>query len=117
MFQFEPVQLPHWVLREIHCCWVAELTLPSTSASDIQPPLDQPLFWLSFMPPRTCMRRKGTACETAHCMTPLEGVIAKPSAPRQKFWVALSPERKASECRLPVMLTLSGEAPTPRICV
>src|SRR4030095_2390231 len=123
MFQFEPVQLPHWVLREIHCCWVAELTLPSTSESDIQPPLDQPLSGLGFMPPRTSMRRRtstrrpATACETTDCMTPLEGVIAKPSVPRQKFWVALSPERKASECRAPVMLTLSGEAPAPRICV
>src|SRR5688572_18042292 len=37
MFQFDPVQPPHWVLREIHCCWVAELTAPSTTVSDIQP--------------------------------------------------------------------------------
>src|SRR5687767_2041073 len=117
MFQFDPVQLPHWVLREIHCCWVAELTLPSTSTSDIQPPLDQPLFWLSFMPPRTCMRRNGTACDTAHCMVPLVGWIEKPSAPRQKFWVALSPLRKALERRSPMMFTLSGEAPRPSTCV
>src|SRR5688572_13082992 len=82
MFQFEPVQLPHCVLREIHCCCVAEFTFPSTSTSDIQPPLDQPLFWLSFMPPRTCMRRKGTAWETAHWMVPLLGSMEKPSAPR-----------------------------------
>src|SRR5580704_8043682 len=33
MFQFDPVQLPHSLLREIHCCCVPESTLPSTSES------------------------------------------------------------------------------------
>ena len=35
------------------------------------------------------MRRKGTACETAHCMVPPVGVTEKPSAARQKVQVAL----------------------------
>src|ERR1035437_10274702 len=66
MFQLAPVQLRHSVLREIHCCWGPAPTLPSMRASDIHPPLAHPFFWWSTMSPRTCMRRKGTACETAH---------------------------------------------------
>src|SRR5271154_1158363 len=42
MFQFAPVQLFQSQLREIHCCWLPESTLSSTSESDIQPPLAQP---------------------------------------------------------------------------
>ncbi len=42
MFQFAPVQLFQSQLREIHCCWLPESTFPSTSESDIQPPLAQP---------------------------------------------------------------------------
>ena len=68
MFQLAPVQLPHSLLREIHCCCGPESTLPSMRVSDIQPPLAQPPFWWSTMLPSTCMRRKGTAWETAHCM-------------------------------------------------
>ena len=44
MFQLEPVQLRHSLLREIHCCCEPESTLPSMSESDIQPPLAQPWF-------------------------------------------------------------------------
>ena len=41
------------------------------------------------MSPRMCMRRKGAACETAHCMVPPVGVTEKPSTARQKVVVAL----------------------------
>src|SRR5579863_2707363 len=46
MFQFEPVQLPHSLLREMNCCCVPESTFPSIWLSAIQPPLAQPCFWL-----------------------------------------------------------------------
>ena len=108
MFQLEPVQLPHSLLREIHCCCEPESTLPSMSESDIQPPLAQPPFWWSTRLPRMCMRRKGTACETAHCMVPPVGVTEKPSTARQKVQVALLRGRLASEWTLPVMWTASG---------
>ncbi len=53
------------------------------------------------------MRRKGTACETAHCIVPLAvpaaGVTEKPSAARQKVHVALLFLKLASACTLPVM--------------
>ena len=78
MFQFAPVQLPHSLLREIHCCCGPAPTLPSTTVSDIHPPLAQPPFWCSTMLPRTCMRRNGTACDTAHCIVPPVGVTEKP---------------------------------------
>ena len=42
MFQFDPVQLRHSLLREIHCCCEPESMLPSISESAIQPPLAQP---------------------------------------------------------------------------
>ena len=103
MFQLAPVQLPHSLLREIHCCCGPAPTLPSTSESDIHPPLAQPPFWWSTMLPRTCMRRNGTACETAHCMVPPVGVTEKPSAARQKVQVALLWGRLASEWTLPMM--------------
>jgi hypothetical protein len=117
MFQFAPVQLPHSVFREIHCCWGPAPTLPSIRSSDIQPPLAHPPFWWSTISPRTCMRRNGTACETAHFMVPPVGVTEKPSAAFQNVQVALFLGRVASECTLPVMWTLSGEAPNPRTCV
>src|ERR1035441_9295899 len=117
MFQLAPVQLRHSVLREIHCCWGPAPTLPSMRSSDIQPPLAHPFFWWSTMSPRTCMRRKGTACETAHCIVPPAGVTEKPSAAFQKVQVALLFGRVASERTPPAMWTSSGEAPSPRTCV
>src|SRR5579862_8010558 len=89
MFQLEPVQVRHSLLREIHCCCEPESTLPSISESDIHPPLAQPRCWWRTRSPIMCMRRKGTACETAHCMAPPVGVTANPSTPRQKVHVAL----------------------------
>ena len=116
MFQLAPVQLPHSLLREIHCCCGPAPTLPSMSESDIHPPLAQPPFWCRTMSPITCIRRKGAACETAHCIVPLFpplGVTAKPSTPRQKVQVALLRGRLASEWTLPMMWTASGDAPRP----
>src|SRR6202789_3419844 len=78
MFQFAPVQLPHSLFLEIHCCCGPAPTLPSISESDIHPPLAHPPFWCSTISPRTCIRRNGTACETAHCIVPPAGVIEKP---------------------------------------
>src|SRR5580658_4663373 len=100
MFQFEPVQLPHSLLREIHCCCEPEPTFPSTSESDIHPPLAHPLCWCSTRSPRMCIRRNGTACETAHCIVPPAGVTENPSAARQKVQVALFRGRLASEWTL-----------------
>ena len=117
MFQLEPVQLPHSLLREIHCCWVPESTLPSTAVSDIQPPLAQPRCWWSTKLPRTCIRRRGAACATAHCMVPPVGVTEKPSAARQKVQVALLCGRLASAWTLPEMWTLSGVTPRPTTSV
>ena len=54
------------------------------------------------------MRRKDTACDTAHCIVPPVGVTAKPSTPRQKVQVALLCGRLASEWTLPMMWTASG---------
>src|SRR5579863_5723948 len=42
MFQLDPVQLRHSLLREIHCCCEPESVLPSIRESDIQPPLAHP---------------------------------------------------------------------------
>src|SRR5215469_14657289 len=103
MFQFEPVQLRQALLREIHCCCEPESVLPSISESEIHPPLAQPRFWCKTKSPSTCMRRKGTACDTAHCIVPPVGVTAKPSTARQKVHVALLCGRVASECTLPMM--------------
>src|SRR5438876_9588012 len=44
IFQFEPVQLFQSQLREIPSCCLPDSPLPSTSESDIQPPLAQPRF-------------------------------------------------------------------------
>src|SRR6266567_4744241 len=96
MFQLEPVQLAHSALRESHCCCDPESTVPSMSESEIQPPLAQPRSWCSIRLPRTCMRRKATACETAHCVVPPLGVTEKPSAARQNVQVALLRGRLAS---------------------
>jgi len=40
MFQFDPVQLPYWSLREMYCCWLPELTWPVTTESEMKPPLE-----------------------------------------------------------------------------
>src|SRR6201991_3941463 len=117
MFQFAPVQLPHSLLREILCCWVPEFTLPSTTESDIQPPLAHPLFWFRTMSPLMCMRRKGTACETAHNIWPPAGVTARPSMAFEKVVVALSLREAASERTLPEIWVASGVAPTPMTSV
>ena len=61
-----------------------------------------------------CMRRNGTACETAHFMVPPVGVTENPSAAFQKVQVALFRGRVASECTLPAMWTLSGVEPNPQ---
>src|SRR5271154_5625500 len=113
MFQFAPVQLFQSQLREIHCCWLPESTFPSTSESDIQPPLAQPRFWCSTKSPRTCARRSDTACETAHCIVPPVGFIESPSTALQKVVVALLCSRFASACTLPPMRVASGDAPSP----
>src|SRR6267378_3673112 len=42
MFQFDPFQLPSALLRVSHCCWLPDLTSPSTFESARKPPLDQP---------------------------------------------------------------------------
>src|ERR1700738_3131412 len=42
MFQFDPVQLPSALLRVSHCCWLPDLTCPSTFESARKTPLDQP---------------------------------------------------------------------------
>lgn len=49
------------------------------------------------------MRRNATACDTAHCSEPSEGVTEKPSAERQKVQVALFFGREASAWTLPMM--------------
>src|ERR1017187_2749393 len=103
MFQLEPVQLRHSLFLEIHCCWLPEPTLPSISASDIQPPLAQPPCWFSTISPSTCMRRNDTACDTAHCITPPTEVTENPSAARQKVVVALLFREAASTCTSPAM--------------
>src|SRR5678815_5277872 len=100
MFQTWPVQLPHCALREIHCCCEPLPTSKSINESEIQPPLR----WRTRLLLRTCMRRNGIACETAHCMPPPGGVTEKFSTPRQKFCVALLLGSAGSECTWLVML-------------
>ena len=113
MFQLAPVQLPHSLLREIHCCCGPAPTLPSMSESDIQPPLAQPPFWCSTMSPRMCMRRKGDGLRDG----PLHGAAggrdgeAFHGAPEGAGGVVAG--RLASEWTLPVMWTASGDAPRP----
>src|SRR5258708_14151920 len=69
MFQFDPVQLPRSLLRVIHCCWLPDLTCPSTFESARKPPLDQPPS-SSTRSPRMRMRRIGAACATPHRSNP-----------------------------------------------
>src|SRR5690348_8579775 len=83
MFQFQPVHLAHSLLRDIHCCCEPESTVPSTSVSDIHPPLAQPCISCSTRLPRTCIRRSGAAWETAHCIVPPVGTAEKFSVARQ----------------------------------
>src|SRR5271154_6215557 len=113
MFQLEPVQLFHSLLREIHCCCEPESALPSMRESDIQPPLAHPLCWWSTRSPRTCIRRKGIACDTAHCIVPPVGVTEIPSIALQNVVVALLFLALASAWTFPWILTSSGEAPRP----
>src|ERR1700687_3607654 len=87
MFQFDPFQLPSALLRVSHCCWLPDLTCPSTFESARKPPLDQPPS-SSTRPPRVCMRRIGAACETAHRSKPPAGTTDMFSTTRQKFSVA-----------------------------
>src|SRR3954462_9652001 len=97
MFHELPDQPPHWVLRVYHCCCEPLSTVPSIIESDIQPPLAQPLFACNNTPAlRTCMRRNGFACDTAHFRL-APGVTEKFSRPRQKLQVALLLSRYGSE--------------------
>src|SRR6476620_2935310 len=42
MFQFAPVQRPSVLLRVSHCCWLPDLTSPSTFESASNPTIGQP---------------------------------------------------------------------------
>ncbi len=112
MFQLAPDQPPHSVLREIHCCWVPGSTFPSILESAMNPPLAQPPS-SSRRSPRTCIRRYGAACDTAQRSAPEAGVTERFSAERQKFWVALPWNQSASACTAPLIVTSSGERPSP----
>src|SRR5579862_5977718 len=112
MFQLEPVHWFHSTFREIHCCCVPESTVPSMRLSESQPPDAQPCSWCNTRLPATCIRRRATACETAHCIVPAVGWTMKPSAERQKVQVALLRGSEASAWTLPETLTASGDAPS-----
>src|SRR5512141_1161951 len=90
MFQLAPVQVPHSLLRDNHCCCEPEFTRPSILQSAIKPPLDQPPSH-RFRSPRTWTRRRAVACETAQMFTfsSSVGVTARFSTQRQKLQVAL----------------------------
>src|SRR5205814_2657080 len=111
MFHTPPDQLPNCALREIHCCWLPEVTWLSILLSAMKPPLDQPPPGSRFMPPLTCARRSGAACATAHSIVPVDGTTDRFSAPRQKFCVALPWNQAASTCSAPLSVTSSGELP------
>src|ERR1017187_2921652 len=64
-----------------------------------------------------CMRRNGTACETAHFMVPPVGVTENPSAAFQNVQVALFLGRVASEGTMPVLWPPAGEPPSIRSCI
>src|ERR1700730_15136311 len=96
MFQLDPVQLPNWSFREIHCCWLPEFTWPSTWESPRKPPLDQPPLSSRIMLPWTCTRLRGDAWDTAHLVLLDEGAMVRFSADRQKFVVAFPPFQAAS---------------------
>jgi hypothetical protein len=115
MFQLDPVQLPISELRVSHCCCEPERTCPSILESAIRPPLDQPPSSRARLP-RRCMRRYGAACDTAHRSVPPVGVTDRFSASRQKFCVALPPNQSASVCTAPLIVTWSGERPSPATC-
>jgi hypothetical protein len=63
------------------------------------------------------MRRNDAACETAHRLVPLTGLRVRPSAPRQKFWVALPLNQPASTVTSPLMVVSPGRRPRPAIWV
>src|SRR3954468_23284078 len=120
MFQTEPVQLPNSLLREYHCCCDPETTVPSILVSASRPPDDQPTpplqSWIWFPAPLRWMRRYGAACDTAHRSTvvPAGSCTERFSADRQKFWVALPlPSQSASARTWPLMVTSSGDMPSP----
>ena len=83
---------------------------PSILESAMKPPEDQPPSESARLP-RTCIRRYGAACDTAHRSRPPVGVTDRPSAERQKFWVAFcepSGHQSASTCTWPLMVDLVG---------
>src|SRR5438445_13655025 len=112
IFQFDPAQLPSVLLRVSHCCWLPDLTCPSTFESARKPPLDQPPS-SSTRSPRMCMRRIGAACETAHRSKPPAGLTDMFSTARQKFSVAFPFLHLASARMPPLMATSFGERPRP----
>src|SRR5437763_15023815 len=116
MFQFAPFQLPSSLPRVSHCCWLPDLTCPSTLESARNPPLDQPPS-SSTRSPRICIRRIGAACDTAHRSNPLSDATDRFSAIRQKLSVALPFLQRASARTLPLIRTSSGERPRPEIWV
>src|SRR5437667_11521969 len=110
MFQFDPAQLPIALLRVSHCCWLPDLTCPSTFESARKPPLDQPPS-SSTRSPRMCMRRIGAACDTAQRLKPPAGLTDIFSPVRQKLSLALPFLQRASARPLPLMTTSWGEVP------
>src|SRR5258706_7109238 len=103
MFQFDPFQLPSALLRVSHCCWLPDLTSPSTFESARKPPLDQPPS-SSTRSPRMCMRRIGAACDTAHRSNPPAGTIDMFSTSRQKFSVAFPFFLQRASARMPPLI-------------
>ncbi|WP_232293695.1 hypothetical protein [Stigmatella aurantiaca] len=85
----------------------------------MNPPLDQALFQAlsqRLMEPFTWMRRIVVAWETAHTIL-LEssvGTTERFSVPRQKFWVALPWNQSALVRTAPVIVTSSGDWPSPK---
>ncbi|GAA1910044.1 hypothetical protein GCM10009753_47160 [Streptantibioticus ferralitis] len=80
MFQSDPVQPPHSVFRESHCCRLPDRGCPSITESAVEPPLDQPPSYRRSEP-RRCLLRYGAAGETAHWSVPDEGLAERFSAP------------------------------------
>ena len=88
----------------------------------MKPPLAQPPLSSSTMFPFTCARRIAVPCAVAQTSTPESmacvGTTAKFSAPRQKLQVALLlPSQSALARTAPVMVTSSGDVPSPSTCV
>src|SRR5690606_36940790 len=119
MFHSVPAQPPVSVeSRVYHCCCGQARTSPSVTESATYPPDAHPYRdECSMRLPRTCTRRIGAAWETAHRMSPPEGVTARFSTERQKFCVALPSNHSASAQTPPVMFTSSGRVPRPEIAV